>query len=70
MSSNFTQPPAPISTLAAVSEAVTRVVSLTQQLLEANIALKTAITIHAATLKQAPDPGPPLPFTPRQQQTP
>lgn len=61
MSSSF-QPPAPaVSTLAAVSDAVSKVVSLTMELMQANSALKTALMIHAATLNPAPEPGPPPP---------
>ena len=49
------------STLSNVAAAVEKVTELVMSLMQANMALKTALMIHAATLKDAPAPGPPPP---------
>ena len=49
------------STLSNVAAAVAKVTELALALMQANTALTTALMIHAATLKDAPAPGPPPP---------
>lgn len=55
------------STLLAALEAAAEVAKLAQTLIEKNAVLTSALAIHAATLRVAPEPGPPPPQGPPKQ---
>lgn len=55
------------STLLAALEAAAAVSKLVSQLIEKNAVLTSALAIHAATLRVAPEPGPPPPGGPPKQ---